>query len=280
MKAAQALRASADRRAPAGHTAKPWTRMQATGDAAHIYLYDAIDSWWGIGAQEFIDALNGITASSITVHINSPGGDVFDGLAIYQALLTHPADITVDIDGLAASAASFIAQAGAEVRIGTSAMVMIHDASGFCWGDATTMRDCAELLDKISDSIADLYATRAGGEATEWRDRMLAETWYTGAEAVDAGLADLVIPEGATKRRPCESGDDDPDDPMCNKAKPSAHIDVKATADVETDAEPIEEREEVDDTTTTSDDDTWGELVAQLVDERDQFASLTKGLLA
>jgi ATP-dependent protease ClpP protease subunit len=187
----------------------------SSGDTAEILLYDEIGGWWGITAQDFVDELRAVTASKIRLRINSPGGDVFDGLAIYQALLSHPARVEVQVDGLAASAASFVAQAGDEVSIGTSAMIMIHDAWGVSIGDARDMRETADLLDKISDSIAAVYAQRAGnGDTQAWRERMLAETWYTGAEAIDAGLADTVMDAG-----PRRKGDDDGEceDPMARK---------------------------------------------------------------
>lgn len=272
------------------------------GDTAEILLYDEIGGWWGITAQDFVDELRAVTASKIRLRINSPGGDVFDGLAIYQALLSHPAWVEVQVDGLAASAASFVAQAGDEVSIGTSAMIMIHDAWGVSIGDARDMRETADLLDKISDSIAAVYAQRAGNGDTEaWRERMLAETWYTGAEAIDAGLADTVMDAG-----PRRKGDDDGkcEDPMARKwdlsifsrAPQSAHegqltatITPRDVADALHEvldqraaevSEPPADTEPTPDTPTDpapEADDSWTALTAGLT--TDPWASLTKGLL-
>lgn len=194
------------RRPRASTTPRDWYRVRAMADTTEIWLYDEI-GWYGLPAQAMIDELKTITTPTITLRINSPGGDVFDGLAIYQALVTHPATVVTRIDGLAASAASLIAQAGDTVHIGPQAMMMIHDAWGVCVGNATDMTATAALLDKISDAIADLYAQRGGGDPRQWRDLMRAETWYTGAEAVTAGLADEVIPIGP-RRREDEDGED------------------------------------------------------------------------
>lgn len=158
-----------------------------------VYLFDEIGGW-GVTAGEFVAELRGLDAEAIDLHINSPGGDVFDGVAIYNALLSHAATVTVYVDGLAASAASFIAQAGDRVVMARNATMMIHDASGFCYGPASDMRTMADLLDKVSDNIADIYASRTGTPATKWRAAMLAETWYSAEEAVKAGLASEVAP--------------------------------------------------------------------------------------
>src|SRR5690606_38136643 len=129
--------------------------------------------------------------------------DVFDGVAIYNALRDHPADVAVRVDGLAASAASFIAQAGDKVTMNRGSQLMIHDAWGLCIGPAADMRETAALLDRVSDTIAGLYAARAGGTVEDWREAMLAESWYSAEEAVEANLADEVVPA---------KGDSDQDD--------------------------------------------------------------------
>lgn len=164
--------------------------------SASVYIYDEI-GWYGVTAQDFVRDLMQVTASEIHVHINSPGGDVFDGVAIYNALLSHPANIIVHVDGLAASAASFIAQAGDTRLIARNAQMMIHDAQGVCMGAAVDMREMADLLDKASDNIADIYSTRCGGTKKQWRGQMEATVWYSSAEAVQAGLADKVEDVGA-----------------------------------------------------------------------------------
>ena len=157
-----------------------------------IYLYEEV-GMWGIGAQEFVDALRSIGSNPVDVHVNSPGGEVFDGIAIYNALLNHPAPVNVFIDGLAASAASFIAMAGTTVNAAKTSTLMIHDAIGLAFGNANDMRELADLLDKSSDNIASIYGDKAGGTVADWRTRMAAETWYTAEEAKDAGLVDAII---------------------------------------------------------------------------------------
>ena len=166
-----------------------WCRFANTAEAATIHLYGDI-GMCGTSAQQFVDQLQAITAPAIDLHINSSGGDVFDGLAIYNSLRSHRAQVTVHVDGLAASAASFIAQAGDRIIVARSSAVMIHDASGLCWGNAAEMAEMADLLDKLSDTIADIYQQKAGGTVAQWRERMRATTWYNGPEALADGLAD------------------------------------------------------------------------------------------
>lgn len=167
------------------------------GTTATIRLYDPIDSWggwWGMSAAEVADAVDKMPAevTEIRLLINSPGGDVFDGVAITNILAAHPARIVAVVQGIAASAASFIATRADELVMNPGSMLMIHDASASVWGWAEDMRQMATLLDQISDNIAGMYAAKAGGTAAEWRQKMLAETWYTADEAVTAGLADSV----------------------------------------------------------------------------------------
>ena len=173
----------------------PWYRIQNAAEddgPAEVFIYDVIDSWMGVSAESFVKDIAAIDKGEITVRINSPGGGVWDGLAIMNALRNHKAKITTVIDGLAASAASFIAMAGDEVVIRRNAEMMIHDASGLVLGNASDMHDMAKLLDKESDNIASIYADRTGGEVKDWRKAMRAETWYSDQEAVDAGLADRI----------------------------------------------------------------------------------------
>lgn len=164
---------------------------------ATIRLYDPIDSWggeWGVSAKEFVRSLDALPADTgeIRLHINSPGGEVYEGITMLNALRNHKARVVAVVDGLAASAASFIATGADEVVMARNSQLMIHDAWGLCVGNAADMRDVAGRLDKISDNIASVYAAKAGGSVEDWRAAMLAETWYSDAEAVDAGLADRV----------------------------------------------------------------------------------------
>lgn len=122
--------------------------------------------------------------------INSPGGAAWDGVTIMNALRRHPARVEVTVDGLAASAASVIAMAGDHITMNRGSELMLHDAWGYAMGNAGDMRDTAAVLDKLSDSLADTYAARAGGGREKWRAVMQEETWFTAEEAVTAGLAD------------------------------------------------------------------------------------------
>ncbi|QIS00983.1 Clp protease [Nocardia brasiliensis] len=171
----------------------PWYRIKALDtSSAEVLIYDEIDPYWGVSAATFAKDLAQIDADAITVRINSPGGDVYEGLAILNTLRGHRARVTTVIDGIAASAASFIAMAGAEVVICRNAEIMIHDARMWAGGNADEMRKHVETLDRTSDNIASIYAEKAGGTAEEWRELMRAETWFSAAEAVAAGLADRV----------------------------------------------------------------------------------------
>lgn len=199
-------RAARPRPAPAPPVAgKSWYRIEnkAGTDTTEVYLYDEI-GFWGVPASEFVDELRAITTPKIDLHVNSPGGEIFDGIAIYNAILGHKATVTAYVDGLAASAASFIVQAAERVLIDRHAQMMIHDGQGICVGDSRDMRQLADLLDRSSDNIASIYAERAGGTVTAWRNRMREETWYSAAEAVDVGLADELTgtdPQARPARR-------------------------------------------------------------------------------
>lgn len=179
-------------RPPQARVGKWYEIKNVAQETAEVAIYDEI-GYWGVTASEFIQDIQGVGAKNITLKISSPGGDVFDGLNILNALRQHPANITVVIEGLAASAASFIAMAGDKIQIAPNAMVMIHEASGVYMGNAQDMQDMYQLLDKTSQNIASIYAERAGGDAESWREAMRVETWYTHDEAVAAGLADEVL---------------------------------------------------------------------------------------
>lgn len=172
---------------------------ETNGATAKLYLYDVIDSWggdWGISAKEFTGALAELgDVSQINLHVNSPGGECYEGIAILNALRRHPANVTAVVDGIAASAASFITCGVDEVVMARNSEMMIHDAWGIALGPAADMRAMAEQLDKISNNIASVYAAKSGATVEACREFMLAETWYSDTEAVAAGLADRI--EGA-----------------------------------------------------------------------------------
>lgn len=167
---------------------------------AVLRIYDPIDSWgewFGLSAKEFGQALGELPDSvdEIELHINSPGGEVHEGLAILNQLRQHKASVTVVIDGLAASAASFIAMGAEKVLIAPNAEVMIHNAWGLAMGDSGDMQKMADDLDRINTNLARIYQGKAGGEVEDWLEAMRVETWYSDDEAVSAGLADGIFAE-------------------------------------------------------------------------------------
>lgn len=170
-----------------------WFRIEnkAGENVTHVYIYDEI-GYWGTTASDFAKELAVIDTADIHFHINSPGGEVFDGVAIYNAILNHKSNTTAYVDALAASAASFIATSADKLIMAKNATMMIHDAIGFSYGNAADMAEMKVMLDRISNTIAEMYQTKGGGEVSDWRALMKAETWYSAQEAVDSGLADEV----------------------------------------------------------------------------------------
>ncbi|MGW5616271.1 head maturation protease, ClpP-related [Streptomyces sp. NPDC003877] len=185
---------------------RPWYRFKnVASDEAELFLYDEIGGW-GTLAEDFIAELKAVTSPKLRVRVSSPGGSVFEGVAVANALRAHSAEVTVQVDSIAASIASVIAMAGDRVVMQPQAMLMVHDASGLCMGNAQDMADMAALLDKISGNIADAYVAKAGGDRDDWRQVMKAETWFTAEEAIAAGLADEVLPQ----RGKPETAEDEP----------------------------------------------------------------------
>lgn len=171
------------------------------GGSAEIYIYEDVgDSWFGgVSAKQFADDLKALGAvTTLDVRINSYGGDVFDGLAIYRQLADHPARVIMHIDGIAASIASVIAMAGDEIRMAEAGFMMVHPAQGGVLGDAQAMRDMAQLLDRITASIGAVYQARTAKAADVvmgWINASAgAGTWFTATEALAQGLVDQVEP--------------------------------------------------------------------------------------
>jgi len=200
-----------------GVEAQSWYRItNATSpDEAEVMLYDEIGGWYGATADEFIADLRGISSPNLRVRINSPGGSVFEGIAIANALRSHPANVVIQVDSVAASIASVIAMAGDRVEMAPNAMIMIHEASGVCLGNAADMEEMAQLLALISDNIADAYAAKAGGTRESWREQMRNETWFLPDAAVEAGLADeaLTVPRRGEPVEP-QPGEAEPEPDM------------------------------------------------------------------
>lgn len=171
-----------------------WYSIKAkANDTADISIYDEI-GFWGVSAASFAQDLKdcGNNLKQINLHIHSPGGDVFDGIAIYNLLKNHPANVTVYIDGLAASMASVIAMAGNEVIMPENAMMMIHKPWGIQGGDADDMRKYADLLDKVENTLIPAYASKTGKTPEELAEMLSAETWLNGKECVEQGFADKL----------------------------------------------------------------------------------------
>lgn len=165
-----------------------------------IVLYGDVGDYWGDGTgftdREALEALAEVQGQDVTVRINSGGGAAWQGFAIYHGLRQHTGKVTIQIDALAASAASIIAMAGDEILIAPDAMIMIHDPSSIVWGNASAMRSAADRLDKLAERGAEIYARRSGRDAAEMRELMLAETWFSAEEAIAAGLA-TTLADGA-----------------------------------------------------------------------------------
>lgn len=187
MKILQLLRDNASR------TKQPTNLVRNSTTEATIYIYDVIDGFWGVSAKSVIDALASVAdVPTVHIRINSPGGDVFEGRAIVEAIKRFAGKTIAHVDSLAASAATSIAIAADEVEIATGAFFMIHNASAMVWGDKAAMRDTADLLEKVEGTIIADYIAKTGQDAaaiTAWMD---AETWFTADEAIANGFVDRL----------------------------------------------------------------------------------------
>ena len=168
---------------------KSWYTIRARASGAEVLIYDEIGAY-GVSAKGFLAELGALPDDApIDLRLNSPGGSVFDAVAIYNALSRHAGTITVWIDGIAASAASYIAMAGDEIVMPENAFMMIHDPSGVVMGTAADMRDMAGTLDKIAASMTRGYAAKSGKPEDEIAALLSAETWFDAKDALEAGLA-------------------------------------------------------------------------------------------
>lgn len=182
-------------------------RAAADGDAdTSISILDVIGAGFfsdGVTSKRIAGALRVIGERDVTVNINSPGGDYFEGLAIYNMLRQHPGRVTVNVMGLAASAASVIAMAGDEVRIARAAFFMVHNTQWVATGDRNLMREAADQMESFDQAAVDIYAARTGLDEGELAEMLDAETWVNGRKAVDLGFAD-----GFLAADDIEEGDD------------------------------------------------------------------------
>lgn len=174
------------------HPSKSWYSLKAQNGNAELMIYDEIGGW-GISAQQFARDLQALgKVGTITARIHSPGGDVFEGMAIYNMIKGHPAHKVCYIDGLAASMASVIAMAFDEVIMPENAMMMVHKPWGGTLGDAEDMRKYADLLDKVEGNLVGAYQQKTGLPEDELHALLAAETWLTGREAVEKGFANTL----------------------------------------------------------------------------------------
>jgi len=168
-----------------------------------VYGYITESAWWDdeAGATQFRAELDAHkTAKRINVRINSGGGEVFAGVAIYAMLVSHPAEVRVTVEGLAGSSASLIAMAG-HVTMALGSMIMIHNPATFAMGEADEMRKAAEMLDQVRAGMLSIYADKTGKTPDELRDLLDAETWLTAEEAVEQGFADAIAGEVTPEAR-------------------------------------------------------------------------------
>ena len=171
---------------------KNWYSICALNEGAEISIYDEIGAY-GVSAKAFLADLGELPDKApLTLRLNSPGGSVFDAVAIYNALQRHAGTVTVSIDGIAASAASYIAMAGDEIIMPENAFLMIHDPSGMVMGTAGDMRAMAEALEKIGASLNKGYAAKSGKSEKDIAVLLAKETWLDAAEALEMGFADTM----------------------------------------------------------------------------------------
>ncbi len=175
---------------------KPFA-VQAAAEETTVWLYDFIgfDPWTqtGVGAEQFAKEIAAIKTPVIRLRINSPGGSVFDGRAMAAALKAHKSKVVASIEGVAASAATFVAVAADEVQMAKGSMFMIHNAWTIAMGNANDLMETAALLEKLDGTLVDDYTAKTGKSAQQVKDWMAAETWFTADEAVTAGFADAVV---------------------------------------------------------------------------------------
>ena len=171
----------------------------AADESAEVRIYDSIGSGFfedGVTAKAFADALSGMSkVKTINVRINSPGGAVFEGLAIYNTLKNHPAKKIVHVDGMAASIASVVAMAGDEIRIAKNGFVMVHEPSSYARGKSTDLRRIADMMDKVKNQMVDIYVERTGQPKADIEQMVSAETWMDSTEAKAKGFATDIGPK-------------------------------------------------------------------------------------
>lgn len=173
-----------------------WYKIEASAnDQAEILVYDVI-GWPYNDAGDLVRYVNSLGDKDILVRLNTPGGDVFDGMAIFNALANHKGKVTIRIEALAASMGSVLAMAGKEIQAYSNTMMMIHDPWTYMAGNQYELREMADLLEKISGNMLDVYAGRSKIGKREMKEIMKAETWYTAKEAKEKGFIDTILETG------------------------------------------------------------------------------------
>ncbi len=170
-----------------------WYALEVHDQVAEISIFDEIGGW-GIPVAEFKRAFDQVRDQpELRLLINSPGGNVFDGMAMYNLLASVRSKLDVEVLGIAASIASVVALAGRKLTMGEGSYLMIHNPWALVVGDAEAMRETAEVLEKMGGELANIYAARSSLTKDEVLGKMDAETWFTASEAVEAGLADDIV---------------------------------------------------------------------------------------
>lgn len=221
---------------------RQWFTMNADDKSAEILIYDEIGaSFWGedtVSAKQFVEDLAELgDVDAITLRVNSPGGDVFDGVAIHNALKNHKATVTAQVDGIAASAASFIVMAADKIVMPSNSFMLIHGASGFAWGSADTVRALADDLDRIDKSMTATYVARSKSTTAKVKALMKEDRLMDADEAMKLGFADQVtepvkmaakfplrlLPKAAADKFRAAAGDpeDEPEDEDEHQDKPA-----------------------------------------------------------
>lgn len=173
-----------------------WYKIEASAnDQAEILVYDVI-GWPYNDAGDLVRYVNSLGDKDILVRLNTPGGDVFDGMAIFNSLANHKGKVTIRIEALAASMGSVLAMAGKEIQAYSNTMMMIHDPWTYTAGNQYELREMADLLEKISGNMLDVYAGRSKIGKREMKEIMKAETWYTAKEAKEKGFIDTILETG------------------------------------------------------------------------------------
>lgn len=211
-------------------------KIENKASEATVYIYDEI-GWFGISAEDFIKDFNAIDAKTINIRLNTPGGSVFDGTAIFNAIRQHKSKTITHIDGLAASIGSIIALASDEVRMAENAFFMLHEAWSIVIGNADIMREEAELLDKVDGVIAKTYMDKTGKDKKEIKKLMKKETWMTADEAKEMGFIDVIDGEKEDEKAKATLFDlsvfaNVPDELKEGKKMPTARDMEKALRDV------------------------------------------------